>query len=104
MQNVFRRCALGAGIAALFAASALNAVTFQSKTVSIPFAFRVSKLTLPAGEYRVNQNYGSDITYLVNLKTGQQVQILRSGGGQLQDRARLVFENTSNGYVLKTIL
>jgi hypothetical protein len=103
MKNVFRTCALGVGMVAMFAASTLNAATFQSRTVSIPFAFHVSKMTLPAGDYRVTQNYGSDITFLVNLKTGQQVQVLRSGGATVDGRAKLVFENTGSGYTLKTI-
>jgi hypothetical protein len=103
MKNVFRKCALGVGFAALFTASALNAVTFHSENVSIPFAFHVAKVALPAGEYRINQGHGSDITYLINVKTGQQVQLLRSSGTRVEDRAKLVFENTSDGYILKTI-
>ena len=103
MKNVFRTCALGVGIAAMFTVSALSATSFQSRVVTIPFAFSVSKVTLPAGDYRVTQNYGSDITYLINLKTGQQVQVLRTGGTAVEGRARLVFENTGNGYMLKAI-
>ena len=103
MKSIFHTCVLGLGVAAMFTASALNAATFRSENVSIPFAFRVAKVALPAGEYRITQGHGSDITYLINLKTGQQVQILRSGGSPLEDRAKLVFENTSEGYVLKTI-
>ena len=102
MKNIIRTCALGVGFAAMFAASAL-ATSFQSERVSIPFQFKVSKMTLPAGEYRLHQEPGNDIAYLVNLKTGQQIQMLRSSGTRLEGRARLVFENTPGGYLLKAI-
>ena len=103
MKNVFRTCAVGVGIAAMMTASALNATTFQSEKVEIPFAFQVSKTMLPAGEYRIQQSFGSDIAYLVNLKTGQQVQVLRSVGGKRDGRARLVFESGSGVRVLKAL-
>jgi hypothetical protein len=91
------------GIAAMMTASALNATTFQSEKVDIPFAFQVAKTMLPAGEYRIQQSFGSDIVYLVNLKTGQQVQVLRSAGGKRDGHAKLVFENGAGGRVLKTL-
>ena len=102
MKNVIRTCALGVGFAAMFAASAL-ATSFQSVKVSIPFQFKVSKMTLPAGEYRLHQEPGNDIAYLVNLKTGQQVQILRGPGVRSEGRVKLVFENAGKGYALKGI-
>jgi hypothetical protein len=91
------------GIAAMIAASSLNATTFYSEKVSIPFDFRVSKVMLPAGEYRLQQNFGDGIAYLVNVKTGQQVQVLRSPGNHVDGRARLIFENANGGYALKTV-
>jgi hypothetical protein len=103
MKNVFRTCAAGVGIAAMVTASALNASTFRTEKIEIPFAFQVSKITLPAGEYRVQQSFGSDIAFLVNVKTGQQVQVLRTVGSRGDDRAKLVFENTERGRVLKGI-
>jgi hypothetical protein len=103
MKNVFRKCAVGVGIAAMMTASALNATSFQTEKIEIPFSFQVSKTTMPAGEYRMRQNFGSEIAYLVNLKTGQQVQVLRSVGMKQDGRARLVFESTEKGHVLKTI-
>src|SRR5215471_8372298 len=102
MKNVFRTCALGVGVTAMFAASAF-ATTFQSERVSIPFEFHVAKMTLPAGDYKVQQVFGSGIAYLVNMKTGQQVQNLRSVGSKVDGRAKLVFETKDNGYRLKTI-
>jgi uncharacterized membrane protein len=103
MKNLFRTGAVGVGIAAMVTASALNATTFQTEKIAIPFQFQVAKTTLPAGEYRVQQHFGSGIVYLVNVKTGQQVQVLRNTAGQREGKARLVFENTAGGHVLKTI-
>ena len=103
MKNVFRTCAVGVGIAAMVTASALNAATIQTEKVDIPFNFQVSKTAMPAGMYRVHQSFGSDIAFLVNVTTGQQVQVLRNIGAHKEGRAKLVFENTASGRVLKTI-
>jgi Na+-transporting NADH:ubiquinone oxidoreductase subunit NqrF len=103
MKNVFHKCAFTLGIAAMVTASSLNASMIMTEKVAIPFNFQVARTTLPAGEYRVQQQFGSDIAYLVNLKTGQQVQVLRSVGEKKDGRAKLVFQNTASGHVLKTI-
>jgi hypothetical protein len=103
MKNIFSKCAVGVGIAAMIAASSLNATTFYSDKVSIPFEFSVAKVTLPAGEYRIQQSFASDIAYVVNVKTGQQVQVLRSTGNHVEGRARLIFENTNGSYKLKGV-
>ena len=103
MKSIFQKCAVGVGIAVMFATATLSAASFRSENVSIPFAFHVSKVALPAGEYRLEQSLGSDITFLVNLKTGQRVQFLRSNGRGYDGRAKLVFETTNDGYKLKTI-
>jgi len=102
MKNVFRTCAVGVGIAAMFATSALNAASFRSEKVAIPFDFQVSKKTMPAGEYRVQQGFGGGVAYLVNIRTGEQVQLLRAPG-KSDSRVRLVFEDTGSGHVLKEI-
>ena len=102
MKNVIRTCAIGVGVAAMLAASAF-ANNFQTERVSIPFQFHVAKVTLPAGEYKVQQVGAAGITFLVNVKTGQQVQLLRSPAGNIQTHVKLVFESTANGYTLKSI-
>ena len=100
MKNVFRTCAVGA---AIVAASALNAASVWSEKVAIPFDFQVSKTTMPAGEYRVSRSAGSDIAFLINVQTGKQVQVLRNVAASVEGKARIVFETTANGHVLKTI-
>jgi hypothetical protein len=94
---------MGVGIAAMVTASAFSATTYQTETVAIPFAFQVLKTTMPAGEYQVRQSFGSDIAFLMNVKTGQQVQVLRNSGANKAGSAKLVFETTAGGRVLKTI-
>ena len=103
MKNLFRTCAAGVGIAALFTASALNAASFRSEIVNIPFAFNVEKVALPAGQYRVDQTIGSELTFLTNVNTSQRVQILGNGSSRVEGKVKLVFEKNSGGYVLKTI-
>ena len=103
MKNVFRTCAISVGIAAMMTASALNATITWTEKVTIPFSFQVSKTTLPAGEYRIQQGVSSDIAILRNEKTGQQVQVLRTPASHVEGRARLVFDATPNGHVLKSI-
>ena len=103
MKSVFRTCALGVGVLAMSAASVLSAASFHTDPVTIPFQFRVANVTMPAGEYRVKSEMGNDITFLENVKTGQQVQVLRTTGTATQGRARLVFELSDSGYKLKTI-
>ena len=103
MKNVFRTCALSVGTVAMLAASALNASTFISDRVTIPFQFHVANVTMPAGEYRLKSDFGNDIAYLINVKTGQQVQILRNFAARTEGHARLVFEVDNGAYKLKTI-
>ena len=46
-------CTLGIGIAMLTGAGCVQAADVESKTVAVPFAFKVNNMTLPAGPYRV---------------------------------------------------
>jgi hypothetical protein len=91
------------GIAAMMTASALNAAITWTDKVAIPFSFQVSKTTMPAGDYRIQQGVSSDIAILQNVKTGQQVQFLRTPAAHVEGRARLVFHTTPTGHVLKSI-
>ena len=49
----------------------------HSDVVQIPFDFKVSTMQMPAGEYRVEQDFGKEYARLVNLKTGRTIQMLR---------------------------
>ena len=102
MKDFFRNLSVGLGLSAIFAASSLKATSFVSENIAIPFDFKVDKLTLPAGEYRVQQDFGRYLVSLVNVKTGRSVQVLREAGYQ-DGRAKLVFEPTGQGYKLQKV-
>jgi hypothetical protein len=103
-KNAIRVFALALGLTAMFATSQLSAQqAAYSEKVYIPFAFHVAKVTMPAGEYRIEQGFGKDIAMLVNLQTGQRVQILRQEASRMPGKAKLVFETGPRGYSLKTL-
>lgn len=90
--------------AALLIGGALQASTLKSEKIEIPFAFSVEHSTmLPPGEYQVQQQSGSQFAALVNVKTGQSVQVLRPSNTHKEGKARLLFENTAQGHSLKSI-
>jgi hypothetical protein len=103
MKNrIVRTLALGFGLSAILATSALNATTFYSAKVTIPFEFRVGKHMYSAGEYRVEQDFGKDIAYLVNLKTGQRVHMLRPlNDSSVSSNSKLTFETVDGVHILK---
>jgi hypothetical protein len=100
MKNFFRSLSVGLGLTAFFAAGNLEAAGQVSKTVAVPFEFKVDNVTLPAGEYRVEQDFGKYLVSIVNLKTGRRVQVLRDYSDHKEGRARLIFEPTGQGYKL----
>src|SRR5262245_56838990 len=88
------------GLASIFAANSANAGDFVTKNISVPFEFRVKQVTLPAGEYRVEQRFGTDIVSIVNVNTGHCVQVLRDFSQRTPGRAKLIFEPTGQGFKL----
>jgi hypothetical protein len=98
-------CALGLGIAvwALPGAGSLNAADIQSKTIAVPFAFKVERATLPAGHYRVEQNVGKPVIFLVNVQTGHRAPVMRANVDGPAANATLTFEKTREGYRLARI-
>ncbi len=59
------------------AASSYAAGGTQSDIVQIPFDFKVDTMQMPAGKYRVEQDFGKVYARLVNLNTGRTIQMLR---------------------------
>lgn len=72
-----------------------------SEKLTIPFNFRVAKTNLPSGVYRVEREFGKPVVTLVNVSTGQRVQMLRNEHDTRDGRSKLVFESTGQGYSLK---
>lgn len=103
MKNFFRNLTIGLGFSALFAAGNLNATGFVSENIAIPFEFKVEKLTLPAGEYRVEQDFGHYLVSIVNVHSGRRIQMLRDPAGRQVGRAKLIFEPTGEGYKLAKV-
>ena len=103
MNNAIRVSALLPS-AILLAGSALQAAAIRAEKVRIPFDFQVQKhKTLPAGEYRVEQDPGAGFASLVNTKTGERVELPSPPTAHEQGKVRLIFENTANGRLLKSI-
>ena len=103
-KKAIRVFALALGLTAMFATSQLSAqADMRTERVSIPFAFHVGKVAMPAGEYRIEQAFGKDIVTLVNLQTGQRVQILRQGASSVPEKVKLVFEAGPQGQLLKSL-
>jgi hypothetical protein len=90
--------------AAFLIGSTLQATVLRSDKVDIPFAFSVSKhKTMPAGQYRVEQNTDSEIATLINTKTGERIQMLSPHNTHHEGKAQLVFESNPAGHTLKAI-
>lgn len=97
LKNTLRTLAM----AALACAGSMQAANQpKPNTVQIPFSFHVGNVNLPAGEYRVHQDFGKNVYYLMNTHTRKSVQVLRNAG--TSDHApKLVFSQDEKGAVLK---
>ena len=102
-QRTLRAFALLPCAALILGASAMKASTVKPDRFEIPFEFKVQHKTLPAGEYEVQQGPGSNLAILVNRHTGERVPFLRPPNTHEEGKARLIFENSQNGHVLKRI-
>ena len=105
MKNLFRSLSVALGLSAIFAGGNLNASSlgFVTENIAIPFEFKVSTATLPAGEYRVEQEFGKYTVWIVNVDTGRRVQMLRDNSRHSEGRAKLIFEPTGQGYKLARV-
>jgi len=103
MKPLFRSLAAGLCLCALCGAKSLNATDRVSENMKIPFVFTVDKVTLPAGEYRVQQEFGKDVVSILNINTGRRVRILRDSSKHVPGRARLMFEHGEQGYRLAKV-
>jgi hypothetical protein len=101
INRFWRGCALTLGAAAMLGSSVLQAA-HRSEAVEIPFDFKVHRTHLPAGTYRLEHRDAEAFATLVNLKTGEHIELLRPVGKDT-GKAKLVFEHRSAGYVLKRI-
>ena len=96
MKRFFLTLSLGFGLSALFTAPQLGAVDVISQTVNVPFNFKAAGATLPSGDYRIERDFGRQTVYVVNIRTGQQIQVFRNNPS-LATRITLTFETNSQG-------
>lgn len=92
--------ALALGATTLGSVSPLKA-EIRTKAVAIPFQFHVYKKIMPSGEYRIEQETGTDIATLVNTKTGARVRVMRPAAQRTEGKAILTFVPGKNGVSLR---
>ena len=100
MKRLVYAFALALGVATLGSVNLLKADINRTQPVTIPFQFHVQNKTLPSGEYRIEQEVGTEIATLVNTKTGQRVRVLRPAAMRTQGKAILNFVPVKDGYKL----
>jgi hypothetical protein len=91
------------GAALVLLSGSAQAGNVRSEKISIPFSFEVQKEVLPAGEYQIEQAFGSQFAALVNVRTGARVQFLRSSSNCQQGKSILTFEIREHNHSLKRI-
>jgi hypothetical protein len=93
--------ALAFGAATLGSVNSLRAETTRTQPVNIPFDFHVAKKAMPSGSYRLEQDFGTEIATLVNVKTGQRIRIMRSSARRAAGKAIFQLIPDRDGYRLK---
>jgi len=104
MKNAFFRIT---GILALAFVAATPIVQAQQPVVAtIPFAFAAGKMTLPAGEYRVEKLAQGSAMLLIRRTDRSAAMIVRSNAadaGSRQTQSKLVFRRFGNHYFLSQV-
>ena len=102
MRKLVRSISVAACVAAMLGASALQAASRRSVPIDIPFAFKASNQMMPVGTYTVRRGTAEGFATLVNVKTGQRVQVLSPLSIE-STKTRLVFERDGDRFVLKSL-
>lgn len=95
--------ALLLGAAAVSFTGSLQATELCSERVTIPFTFQADKVVLPSGTYRVEQDFGSPLITLVNVETGQRIQVIRREPARHDGKLKLTFVHEGQTARLKSI-
>jgi hypothetical protein len=98
-------CTVGIAVAAwaLPGVGTVRAAEFRSGDIAIPFEFKVEKITLPAGRYRLEQKTGKSFVFLLNIQTGRGVQVMRESANDPTADTKLTFKRTGEGYKLSKV-
>jgi hypothetical protein len=98
-------CTLAVFVAgcALPGIGSISAAELRSPDIAIPFDFKIDKITMPAGRYRLEQKAGKSFVFLMNIQTGRGVQMMREGVNDPTANTKLTFERTGDGYKLSRV-
>jgi len=101
MKNTLRALLAFTTITVFGAAVPAFAADSEPIHVSVPFAFKAGKTTLPAGDYTVY----SDDSRIIMIKGahGSAILLGSAGADVPTDKAGVSFEKDANGYCLKSI-
>ncbi len=104
MKNTFLRIAGLLGLALLAATQTVRAQ--EPLLVNIPFAFTAGQMTLPAGEYRV-QDLRAGSTVLLIQRTDRSAATLvtsfATSANRRRDQTKLIFHRYGNHYFLAQV-
>jgi hypothetical protein len=73
----------------------------RTQNVNIPYQFHVEKKALPSGEYRLEQEVGSEIATLINVKTGERIRVMRPAWRRMDGKVLFTLVPGRDGYTLK---
>ena len=102
-MKLFSTMAIAAALSALCVTAKLSAMDAVSQRLTVPFSFKVDTAILPAGDYRVEREFGKQTVFIVNLKTGLRVQMIGHIPQGETEKVKLRFETTADGYKLAKI-
>lgn len=101
MKNSLRALLAFTTFAVFTTAIPAFAIDSEPLHVSVPFAFKAGKTTLPAGDYTVY----SDDSRVIMIKgsRGSAILLGTAGSETLGDRSGVSFEKNTTGYCLKSV-
>jgi hypothetical protein len=101
MKNTLRALFAFSAIAVTGAALPAFAANTDPLHVTVPFAFKAGKTSLPAGEYVVS---GEESGLIIIKGSKGSVMVLGVNGGENNiEKAGVSFERNDKGYVLKSV-
>jgi len=83
--------------------TAAGAYAQSATRAHVPFAFKVGKAQMPAGNYVINREMGSDFITVRNLQTGTAVQALVRPESPSKKTEKLIFHHYGSQYILAEI-
>ena len=103
MKNALSRIT---GILALAFLAAHPAYAQEPMLVNVPFAFTAGKMTLTAGEYRVQNNKGDSAVLLIERTDSSAATFVASNAVEVstpQPQSKLIFHRYGNRYFLAQV-